>query len=124
MARKIRRYQSTEDLKRMLNNYFYINKNEVLNDLVSNTPFTSFEEVKDAERRSYWGLDCGWVWLATSNPEQEREWRLDNGKYSAKVTCINYSFNCQSVTLKQIQLRKAIKDLGLERQYYPEVRLD
>lgn len=122
--KKNRRYPGTEAIKQALNEYFALYKNDVIDDLISNTPFTSFNDVVDAERRSYWGLDCGWVWLATSNPEQEREWRLDNGKYDAKVTSINYPFNCQSVTLKQIQLRKAIKDLGLEGQYYPEVRLD
>lgn len=124
MAKKVRRYDSVDTVRRLLNNYFYLNKQQVLDELVSYAGRNNMDEVRYDERMSRWGLDCGWVWLATSNPEQEREWKLDNGKYDAKVTRIDYPFNCQSVTLKQVQLRKALKDLMLEGDYYPEVRLD
>lgn len=122
--RKVRNYQSVNTISQILNDYFEVNRDEVLNDLVSNTPFKTLKEVEAAERNSYWGLDCGWVYLATGNAIQYQEWIKDNGKYNAKVRGIAYPFNCQSVTLKQIQLRKAIKDLGFEGQYYSEVRLD
>lgn len=124
MGKKIRHYDSTLKLQELLNTYFLARREDVLKDLLEKTGFNTMEELRNAEHNSYWGLDCGFVWMATANPEQHREWVLDNGKYDAKVRGIKYPYNCQSVTLKQIQLRKAIEDLELTGQYYPEVRLD
>ena len=125
MARtKVRKYPSTGYVREMINRYFNENRDVVLADLLEKTSFADMNELRDAERRSYFGFDCGWVYLETANPEQYREWVLDNGKYDAKVGRLDYPFNCQSVTCKEIQLDKAIKDLGLTGNYYSASRLD
>lgn len=121
---KVRNYPTTEKIKYILNDYFQEHEEDVIKDLLDKTGFDSIENLQNAEHYSYFGFDCGWVWLATANYIQEEEWIKDNGKYDAKVRGIQYPFNCQSVTCKKIQLEKAIKDLGLTGQYYAEVRLD
>lgn len=121
---KIRNYPTTEEVKELINDYFQKCEGEVIKDLLKKTDFDCIENLQYAEHYSYFGFDCGWVWLATANPIQEQEWIRDNGKYDAKVRGIKYPYNCQSVTIKKIQLEKAIKDLGLTAQYYAEVRLD
>lgn len=126
MARtKVRHYETVDEVRRKINNYFYLHENEVMKDLLEKTGFNSKEELIDAEcHQMRFGLDCGWVWAGTKNSEQRHEWELDNGKYGAKVNRIDYPYNSQSTTCKEIQLDKALEDLRLTDQYYAYVRLD
>lgn len=121
--RKTRIYVSTEQLKDIVDNYFITHRNEVIEAMLKEYGFSCIEELRYAEYQMRFGLDCGWVWLKTSNKEQEHEWVLDNGKYDAYVRWISYPYNTQSTTLKQFMLNKAIKDLGFE-DYYAYTRLD
>lgn len=123
--RKVRKYETVEDVRRNLNNYFYLHNNEVIQDLLEKTGFNTVTELQYAECHTMrFGFDCGWVWAGTKNSAQRHEWELDNGEYSAKVNRINYPYNSQSTTCKRIQLNKALEDLGLTDQYYAYVRLD
>lgn len=126
MARtKVRHYETVEDVRRKINNYFYLHENEVMKDLLEKTGFNSKEELLDAEcHQMRFGFDCGWVWVYSRNKDQRHEWALDNGKYDAYVTMIKYPYNTQSTTCKEIQLNKALEDLGLTNQYMAYVRLD
>lgn len=124
MARKIRNYDSVDVVRAKINNYFENYHDEVIQDLLDNTGFTNMDELSNYEYHMGFGLDCGWVWVCTLNSAQEREWRLDNGKYDTHVTMIKYPYNSQSTTCKEIQLNKALKDLHMTDQYMPYVRLD
>lgn len=122
--RKVRNYESVEVVRNRINDYFENHHGEVIDEMLKQLKFDSLDSLWDSEYRGYFGFDCGWVWVCTLNSEQDREWRLDNGKYDAYVTRIKYPYNSQSTTCKEIQLNKALKDLGMDHQYMAYVRLD
>lgn len=125
MARtKVRHYETVEDVRRKINNYFYLHENEVIENLLYETGFKTVDDLWNAEYNMGFGFDCGWVWVITTNKEQNHEWVLDNGRYDAYVTMIKYPYNTQSTTCKEIQLNKALKDLNMDSQYMAYVRLD
>lgn len=122
--RKVRNYESVDVVRNRINNYFETHHDEVIQHMVKETGFDSFDDLWDAEYHMAFGLDCGWVWVYSMNKEQRHEWALDNGKYDAYVTMIKYPYNTQSTTCKEIQLNKALKDLNMDGQYMAYVRLD
>ena len=126
MARKkIRNYKSIEQVRDIFNDYFYTHESEVIDHMLKEVNMSSLDEVWEyCNKHCGFGFDCGWVWLGAENNEQSREWRLDNGDYRDHVSGFDYPYNSQSTTLKEIQLRKALKDLGLENDYYIITRLD
>lgn len=132
MARKkVRNYMSIEEVENMINNYFYNRGNEVIKYICENNGisiFNSLDELREFDiHGSYlggFGLDCGWCWLTPKRPEQQREWVLDSGKWDAYARRFKYPYNTQSTTLKELELRKAIEDLNIDKYYSIYVRLD
>ena len=135
MARtKIRNYWSVDEVKDFINEYFKEYHDEVIDYLIKEVNkmldknFKTIDELNEFDiHGSYYGgfgLDCSWVRVKTFNKDQYREWVLDNGKYNAEVWGIRCPYNTQSTTCKEIQIKKALNDLGLNDQYYASVRLD
>jgi hypothetical protein len=81
------------------------------------------ERLQEDECHMKFGFDCGWIHLHPKNKEMLHEWELDNGIYCAYVHAMP-SLNCQSTTIKRVQVEKAVRDLGLEKDFYVLTRLD
>ena len=122
--RKVRNYNNREFYRDLFNNYFTEHNDEVMIDLLQQTHFATVDMLADAERKSYFGLDCGWIVLRPKNEAMRHEWFLDDDRISANMFVHNPHFNCQSTTVQKIMVDKAVKDLGLEDTFYVSVRLD
>lgn len=123
MAKKVRHFKSKEYYQEAFDTYYLMNHERVLRDLLEKTGCSSMEQLREDEFNMRWGLDCGFVTLAPTNPNMQHEWELDNGKYGYKVW-LTYPYPSQSVTLKQIQARFMLDDLGITKDFYVDVRLD
>ena len=125
MARnKIRHYDSTELVAIKIQRYFDSHK-EVIDHLLKEVRMNNLDEVWEFENRHCgWYGDCGFVRVKTFSEDQRKEWVLDNGKYNDMVYGIRCPYDSQSTTLKDIQIRKALKDLNMDNQYYTDIRLD
>ena len=121
--RKVRHYPSVEFYEGMLKEYFETHRGEVIGNLLDTLGYDSLEELQEAEYNMKFGLDCGWIHLHPKNKEMSHEWALDNGIYCAYVHAMP-SLNCQSTTIKRVQVEKAVRDLGLEDTFYISERLD
>lgn len=62
--------------------------------------------------------------ITPKNKEQAHEWFLDDDRISSKMFVHNPCYNCQSTTIQEIMVRKALKDLKLEDVFHMSVRLD
>ena len=122
--RKIRKHDSVLIVKSKINNWIEKHDNEIIKNMLDKTGYDSIEQLREDEYHGRFGLDCGWVWLCTKNEEQYHEWFLDNNKYPDYVSGIDYPYNSQSTTLKEIQCRYILKEMDLEDKYFPYVRLD
>lgn len=122
--RKVRHYNTREYYKTLFNDYFVSHNDEVMTEVLRQTGFNSVEELTEAEYRSYFGFDCGWIMLTPKNSEQAHEWFLDDNRISSKMFVHNPCYNAQSTTITQIMVEKAVRDLGLEDTFYVSVRLD
>jgi hypothetical protein len=123
MAKKVRYFKSKQYYENVLNDYFEVHKDRVLQNLLEKTGCSDMEQLRRDEFGMRWGLDCGFVTLAPTNPNMQHEWELDNGKYSYKLW-LDYPYPSQSVTLKDIQARFLLEDLNLTKDFYIDVRLD
>ena len=121
--RKVRHYPSVEFYEGMLREYFDTHRHEVIGNLLDTLGYESVERLQEDECHMKFGLDCGWIHLHPKNREMSHEWSLDNGIYGAYV-CARPSLNCQSTTIKRVQVEKAVRDLGLEDVFYISERLD
>ena len=121
---KIRNYPTREYMKDVFNEYFTEHNGEIIELVLDTFGFNTIEEMQEAEYRGYFGLDCGWITLTPTNKDQAHEWFLDSGRIDSKMFVSNPLFNTQSTTIKEVMVRKAVKDLGLEDAFYVGVRLD
>lgn len=121
--RKVRNYPSKQYYERVLEQYFEENRDDVIRHTCDVLGFGNLEELRKAEYSSYFGLDCGWVILSPKNSEMAREWKLDNGQYDYQIFA-DPSYNPQSVTIKEVEVKKAVKDLGLGSEFYVYSKLD
>lgn len=121
--KKIRNYLGKDYYTQLFNAYFITHHDEVIQYLVDNTTFTSFEELKLAEHNMYYGFDIGWCNYYPIISEMSREWKLDNYK-SDKLYGVRYAWDCQSTKLQRIQARKALIDLELDNVFGIDVMLD
>ena len=120
--KKIRNYPNKEYYENYFNEYFITHHDDVIADMVEKTGFNSLEELRDAEYHMYFGLDCGFTHYIPYDYKMSREWKLDN--YDDKLYHIRESYPTQSITLQEIQYRKALADLGLQDVFYVWSRLD
>ena len=121
--KKVRNYPPKGFYEEKLDGYFREHRHEVIGNLLDTLGYESVERLQEDECHMKFGLDCGWIHLHPRNKEMSREWGLDNGIYGAYV-CARPSLNCQSTTIKRVQVEKAVKDLGLEDVFYISERLD
>ena len=122
--RKVRYFPNRDFYKTKFNNYFQEHNDEVMLHLLQQTGFATIELLWEAERKSYFGLDCGWIVLRPKDDKMRHEWFLDDDRISANMFVHNPYFNCQSTTMQKIMIDKAVKDLGLEDVFHVSVRLD
>ena len=122
--RKVRNYKGREYYKELFDEYFKSHHNEVMSEVLSRTGFDTESDLRAAEYRSYFGFDCGWILISPKNKEQWHEWYLDDNRISAYLFVHNPCYNCQSTTIKEIMVRKALRDLGLADEFNVTVRLD
>ena len=120
--RKIRNYPNKEYYENYFNEYFITHHDDVIADMVERTGFNSLDELHDAEFKMYFGLDCGFTYYIPYDSKMSREWKLDN--YDDKLYGIRESYPTQSITLQEIQFKKALADLGLQDVFYVYSRLD
>jgi len=122
--RKVRHYNSRDFYRELFDDYFNSHNDEVMKEVLEQTGFKSVEELNDAEYHSYFGFDCGWILIRPTNKEQAHEWFLDSNRIDSVLFVHNPCYNCQSTTIKEIMVRRALKDLGLEDEFSMSVRLD
>ena len=124
MGRKIRHHKTVEDIEEIINKYFKTHHDEVITDLLEKTGYSDLDSLRNAEYGMKFGFDCGFIWLVPLNAEMKREWRLDNGKYSDYACWFKWPYNSQSTTIKEIEMSKAVHDLGMDNDFYIRVVLD
>ena len=127
--KKVRHYPSIKYYEDMLEQYFKDNNGAVIPyviERIGEDPARyGIFELQEDECNMRWGFDCGWILLYPKNKEMAHEWELDNGKYGAYVWTDKALPYCpQSTTLKRYMLEKAVKDLGLEDEFWLSARLD
>ena len=121
-TRKHVQYHLTPDqIQLLVNSYFETSHLKVIQYLLDRTDMDTLSDLIEYENLGGFGLDCGWVWLTPINDELYNRWK---GCGSSYVSKLNYPYNCQSTTCKEIQLEKAIRDLGLDYIVKPYVLLD
>ena len=124
MARKkIRNYDSVEQVEAIFNEAYARYHDEIIADLLKETGMKSLDELWEFDYHMGFGFDCGWVRVKSYNQEQMREWRLDGDKYSCAYVGYGTPYNTQSTTLTNFQAEWVIKKLGLT-DYYTSIRLD
>lgn len=121
---KIRNYPTREFMQDVFNEYFTEHNNEVIQEVLDTFGFNTVEEMQNAEYRGYFGLDCGWITLTPVNRDHAHEWFLDSGRIDSKMFVRNPLFNTQSTTIKEVMVKRALHDLGLDNTYTVGVRLD
>ena len=121
---KIRHYPTREFMKSVFDEYFTEHNEEVIKEVLDTFGFNTVEEMREAEYYGYFGLDCGWIYIRPMNKEHAHEWFLDNDRIDSKMFVENPLFNTQSTTIKEVMVKRAIKDLGLETNFGIGVRLD
>lgn len=121
--RKVRHYNPREYYKELFDAYFREHADEVIEHAVREMGFDSLKAMRNQELTGMW-FDCGFVYITPRNKEQYHEWYLDNDRISANLFMHNPCYNTQSSTLKEIMVHKALKDLGLENDFYVNTRLD
>ena len=121
--RKVRNYKPREYYKDLLNKYFSEHAEEVIEYTVQRMGFDSLKAMRAEELTGMW-FDCGFVYISPRNSEWSHEWFLDNDRISANLYVNNLAYNTQSVTIKEIMVEKALRDLGLENDFYILTRLD
>lgn len=122
--RKVRKYDSVAQVENKINEWIELHKDEILNDMLNKAGYPDTDKLWDDEYNGRFGLDCGWVWLYAKNDEQFHEWFLDNNRYQDFVSRIRFPYSTQSTTLKEIQAKYILKNMGLENDYGIYVRLD
>lgn len=121
--KKVRNFPPKGYYEDKLEGYFREHRHEVIGNLLDTLGYRSLDELQEAEYNMKFGLDCGWIHLHPKNKEMAHEWALDNGIYGAYV-CARPSMNCQSTTIKRVQVEKAVRDLNLGDVFYISERLD
>lgn len=121
--RKVRHHLPKGYYEDLLKKYFDEHSEEVIADLLDTLGYDTLEALKFAEYNMAFGFDCGWTKLVPKDSEMFHEWELDNGKYCAEIFC-HPTYYPQSTTVQGIQVRKAVRDLGLEDKFYIKTRLD
>lgn len=132
--RKVRLYSTVKQVEELIDNYFEEHREEVTKDLLKKAgeeagrEFKTVDELKEFDfRGSYYGgfpLSCGFVWVKPRSSKQAHEWFLDNDRIPDYASPRNYVYNTQCTVIKEIQMRKAFDDLGLDSEYSIYVRLD
>lgn len=69
---KIRNYPSREWIREVLDEYFIQHREEVVAEVLKETGYATLDELLEAERRSVFGLDCGWVKVHPINGMEKR----------------------------------------------------
>lgn len=123
MRRKIRKYITMDYAKMQIQAYIDSHADEIIQHLLDETGFDSIEKLREFEYHSGFGFDCGFVTLEPRRSEMLHEWELDNGKYFTSLW-FRFPYECQSVTCKEIQLEKVVKDMNIDDMYYIRTRLD
>ena len=121
---KNRKHESVTAVAQKINKWIEEHKDEILKNMLDTVGYEDTDKLWNDEYHGRFGLDCGWVWFYTKNDEQYHEWFLDNNRYTDYVSRINYPYNTQSTTLKEIQAKYILKNMGLENDYGIYVRLD
>lgn len=121
--RKVRNYNGREFYKTLFNGYFVDHEKEVMEHTLKEMGFDTVEAMRHEELTGAW-FDCGWIKLTPKNKDHAHEWFLDDDRISSCMFVDNPCYNTQSTTIKEIMVRKALKDLGLENVFSVSVRLD
>lgn len=126
--KKVRNYPSKKYYEEIFNSYFEENHDEVIESVCEELGYGSFEALREAEYSMKFGLDCGFVKIYPKNHEMAHEWVLDEGGrkgdwFFAEIYP-HFAWNCQSLTCKLPQAKKAIRDLGLEEEFGVTYRYD
>ena len=121
--RKVRHYNGRDFYRNLFDEYFRSHSDEVLEYTVKVMGFESLRAMRDEEMTGVW-FDCGWILLRPKNAEWAHEWFLDDDRISSYLYVSNPCYNTQSTTIKEIMVKKALKDLGLENDFSVTVRLD
>jgi len=119
MARKPK-YPTKEEMKEFIQEWVDTHSQEIINNLVEQTPFNSFNELCNAERNCYYGLDCGFVSLIPQNEAMCRQWKREDWER----LYLKLPFNCQSTTLQSKQMRYIVDQLGMNDVFYVHSVLD
>ena len=128
--KKIRNHISVEEFESIINNYFDLNKNKVIEELCKEHGFDNIDDLHEFDiHGSYFGgfgLDCGFIQVHPLRQEQYREWCLDSdlGKWGAYASRFKYPYQTQSTTCKKFEIKMALKDLNLQNLYGVNVILD
>lgn len=121
---KIRNYPTREFMKSVFAEYFREHRNAVIGEVLDKFGFNTVDEMAHAEYRGYFGLDCGWIYIRPINNDHAHEWFLDNDRIDSKMFVENPEYNTQSTTIKEVMVKRALHDLGLDNTYTVGVRLD
>lgn len=119
MARKPK-YPTRQEVETTLQTWTDEHSQEIIDYLLNETGYNSFEELKIAEHNMRWGLDCGFVYIIPQDYAMSRQWAREYWD-RISITC---PFNCQSTTLVRKQTQYVIDKLGLNDMYYVSVVLD
>ena len=122
--RKVRNYNPRAYYTDIFNRYFNEHHIEVMREVLEKTGFDTVKALADAEYHGYFGFDCGWIIISPKNKEQSHEWFLDSNRIDSVLFVHNPCYNTQSTTIKEIMVKRALKDLKLEDEFYMSVRLD
>lgn len=121
--RKVRHYNGREYYNDLLNKYFEEHKTELLDWLVVRMGYGSLRELRNEEMTGMW-FDCGWVKLEPRNKDQAHEWKLDSEYGSTYLYLEPSCYPTQSTTIKELLVRRALRELGLLNEFYVIVTLD
>lgn len=119
--------RKAKEVVELVNGFFNQNRENVLNDLCLRNGFENIDELSDYESHGGFGFDCGWVYITPYNREERKAWAKEQGsKYDTHILeyKLNIPYFSQSTTCKSYQIRKALKELGLDEDYWVDVRLD
>ena len=126
--KKVRKHASKEVYSQFFSDYLRCHKEEFIDRLLAELEFDDLQSLKEFEFSGYYGgfgLDCGWVNIAPKDSEMEHEWALDNGKYNTHIWDIgNEVYSTQSTTIKEVIVKKLLKDTGTEHLFYWYTKLD
>lgn len=113
-------YPTKEEMKSFIQEWVDNHSQEIIDNLVEQTPFNSFDELTNAERNCYYGLDCGFVSLIPKDRKMYKQWEKEDWyKLYLKLP-----FDCQSTTLQKKQMRYVVEQLGFNEMFYVDSVLD